>query len=108
MRQITILQRDYLDDVIRRVFRLKETTLAEEARQFSREDFEATLRFYRAELREVLASLPETAFLAQPDDIDGGEVWSAGRIAAHVLEASSEVGTKDMRRFLGLPVAETE
>lgn len=108
MQQITVLQHDYLNDVIVRVFRRQETTLSDEALHYQRADFEATLRDSRAELRATLQSLPELAFAPQPPDGDGAEVWSAGQVVCHLMHAAVVVGITDMRAFLGLPAVLSE
>jgi hypothetical protein len=108
MQQITILQSEFLNNIVESVFQRKETTFSQEALGYTRDDFEATLRHYRAELRRTLGTLREVAYLPQPPDSEGNEVWSAGQVACHLLRAASEVGIKDMRSFLGLSSAATE
>lgn len=83
------------------VFRLRESTLAEEAAGFSVDDLEVTLLSMRRDIRLLLESLPEDAFAAQPAPDD--PVWSAGELIAHLRHAQMNIFLRATRAAAGLP-----
>lgn len=53
------------------------------SRRMTREELRASIHTSRAALKDALDNLPESAFVSQPGDADGNEVWSAGEVVTH-------------------------
>jgi hypothetical protein len=93
---------DDLMQVAERVFGTRESTLEGEADDKSVPELKQTVLAVRRMLTSKAARLPETAYERQPDDVDGGDVWSAGEIASHI--AGTMIWTDaNLRRITGRP-----
>jgi hypothetical protein len=101
------LDRAALDQISLRAFGTQPNALEACAREYSREVLCGTLRQLASDLSRLMHSLPERAFAAQPDDLDGNDVWSAGQVAGHL--AAIEVASLPVwETILGQQLAQPE
>lgn len=80
------IDRDYLLELEDIVFVRRQNRIENVASEYSRDDLVDTINEARQEMREIVATLPATAFQPQSPDPDGELAWSAGEIASHLLE----------------------
>ncbi len=91
-------------DIRCRVFDKRETTAEEEALLYSYAELRELLFSVRRDLKSTVAHLPDRAFEKQANDANGDEVWSAGQIVSHLIEASLRFGFYDrLRELSGSP-----
>lgn len=102
-RTVSILDRDTLRGVRAKVFHRQESTLADEARNLTLADFEATITGIRRDIRALLLDLPDAAFVAQPDNEADELVWSAGQVVLHLCDSATNTFGRFLRVAAGLP-----
>lgn len=81
-----ILGIDEIVDIAQRVFGSGSETIGQVAGRYSLPVLGKTMTTMIDAIAGVTRELPEVAFQAQPDDIDGSDVWSAGEIISHLAE----------------------
>lgn len=84
--KMAAIEREHLLELEDIVFVRRQNTIESVASRFSQADIVETIREARRAIREVLLTLPDAAFDAQPPDDDGEPVWSAGELSCHLLE----------------------
>lgn len=72
-----------IEQIIRRVFVDRETTLEAEAEPFDIEAYRSTIADLRRSMAATLDALPDTAFDVDEDAPPGEAGWSAGQIVSH-------------------------
>lgn len=68
------------------VFRERAQTLDDAAAIYSIPELQANLLRLWSEIRAAVEAAPEVAFERQPDDVDGGDVWSVGQVVSHLCD----------------------
>jgi hypothetical protein len=98
---LTLIDSMTLRAIRARVFRTRETTMADESRAYGLSDLEATLTGMRHEMRALLETLPTEAFEVQITDDE--PVWSAGEVIGHVRHAQMNIFLRAARAAADLP-----
>jgi hypothetical protein len=68
------------------IFRERRSTLDEAAAPYSIDALQGHVATIWADVRLAVEEAPDTAFERQPDDVDGGDVWSVGQVVSHLCD----------------------
>jgi hypothetical protein len=98
---VTLIESAQLREIRARVFRTRETTVADAARAYGLADYEATLTGMRREMRELVETLPDTAFELQLTSDDPR--WSAGEVVGHIRHAQMNIYLPAARAAVARP-----
>jgi hypothetical protein len=80
------LTTEHLNTLRVSVFRERAQTLDDAAAIYSIPELQANLHRIWSEISSAVEAAPDTAFERQPDDTDGGDVWSVGQIVSHLCD----------------------